>query len=80
MTSGSFSARLLIQEQVPRKQGLKLRTTTKSHFHNAIIQEQVPRKQGLKHQPSRFGHRLYQLNSRASSTKTRIETHLYSPQ
>ena len=63
------------QEQVPRKQGLKLyEQPTHSVSHNH--QEQVPRKQGLKPvgtfvndpagEPSRA--------SRASSTKTRIET------
>ena len=60
------------QEQVPRKQGLKQCIgisiqTGKKH------QEQVPRKQGLK--PNMFlGILLYIHPSRASSTKTRIET------
>ena len=37
-----------IQEQVPRKQGLKLSESMKSILMMATIQEQVPRKQGLK--------------------------------
>ena len=61
------------QEQVPRKQGLKpyfaFSITPSGHRH----QEQVPRKQGLKQKEYPLiiweGHA-----SRASSTKTRIET------
>ena len=88
------------QEQVPRKQGLKLREKS-IHIQNALEhQEQVPRKQGLKQQysalvdgfeaniKSKF-HENKDWNlsargwgmpvsrsSRASSTKTRIETFL----
>ena len=36
-----------IQEQVPRKQGLKLYGISVDDCHD-VIQEQVPRKQGLK--------------------------------
>ena len=60
------------QEQVPRKQGLKLQICTlriRRHRH----QEQVPRKQGLKH-PDIAKYAAVQESSRASSTKTRIET------
>ncbi len=59
------------QEQVPRKQGLKPLNSSEDGFH-LRHQEQVPRKQGLKQDCSRA------LSpgkaSRASSTKTRIET------
>jgi len=60
------------QEQVPRKQGLKpLRLTM--IIYRLKHQEQVPRKQGLK--PSvGAGVTSKPSTSRASSTKTRIET------
>ena len=64
--------RILHQEQVPRKQGLKLHLCPwieAQHRH----QEQVPRKQGLKLFPG-VPHRQSVSSSRASSTKTRIET------
>ena len=62
------------QEQVPRKQGLKL------FIINGILcicyhQEQVPRKQGLKHSTNQTIKKGCKA-SRASSTKTRIETHI----
>ena len=60
------------QEQVPRKQGLKLRSQKESRSQSSH-QEQVPRKQGLKlkHTEMRI---CSSYTSRASSTKTRIET------
>jgi len=60
------------QEQVPRKQGLK--PLADGSFETPFDhQEQVPRKQGLKHDDIHTI--LYCIKpSRASSTKTRIET------
>ena len=61
------------QEQVPRKQGLKPSSPTTGSIRD-FHQEQVPRKQGLKHQNGQsIAAKGYP--SRASSTKTRIETH-----
>ncbi len=60
------------QEQVPRKQGLKLLQDHAKHQHRRH-QEQVPRKQGLKHH-SPPPYPPFGETSRASSTKTRIET------
>ena len=60
------------QEQVPRKQGLKL-LISQCYLCQFRHQEQVPRKQGLKH-PQLFERLLAYDPSRASSTKTRIET------
>ena len=60
------------QEQVPRKQGLKLQIFFFPEI-TSYHQEQVPRKQGLKHiMRKSYRYRIYP--SRASSTKTRIET------
>ncbi len=66
------SAAFRHQEQVPRKQGLKLkykRLDNKKDNH----QEQVPRKQGLKPLTAAYP-AIEMCTSRASSTKTRIET------
>ena len=61
------------QEQVPRKQGLK---PNRKHHHRKWLahQEQVPRKQGLKPPMPSFTAIALSWASRASSTKTRIET------
>ena len=64
------------QEQVPRKQGLKLecqRVLLIRIQDGRTHQEQVPRKQGLKLHNNTYV--VYNsISSRASSTKTRIET------
>ena len=60
------------QEQVPRKQGLKLPCKSSAQASMAH-QEQVPRKQGLKPLDT-ITVAGAPLSSRASSTKTRIET------
>ncbi len=60
------------QEQVPRKQGLK-QLRSSGMVMSSIHQEQVPRKQGLKQYTS-WSWKGVDLPSRASSTKTRIET------
>jgi len=60
------------QEQVPRKQGLKQISKRRDQI-SSRHQEQVPRKQGLKPEPGDLV-RLVVEPSRASSTKTRIET------
>ena len=61
------------QEQVPRKQGLKHMWILDMVLICGHHQEQVPRKQGLKLR-SGILHPLLIWASRASSTKTRIET------
>ena len=61
------------QEQVPRKQGLKPGDDTTLSWSKGLHQEQVPRKQGLKPRGVQ-GIGLKPEASRASSTKTRIET------
>ena len=63
----------IIQEQVPRKQGLKHYMLATLRCISLSIQEQVPRKQGLK-LFELFGSVILTCHSRASSTKTRIET------
>jgi len=67
------------QEQVPRKQGLKQESSGICLGRDGCHQEQVPRKQGLKlgrqSAPGKISG-----TSRASSTKTRIETPVISPQ
>ena len=65
------------QEQVPRKQGLKPGDDTTLSWSKGLHQEQVPRKQGLKPRGVQ-GIGLKPEASRASSTKTRIETALYT--
>ena len=71
-----FDADLLdgnhVQERVPRKQGLKRSSIPMAESPHAV-QERVPRKQGLKHFTSNM-HLICIHSSRASSTKTRIET------
>jgi len=61
------------QEQVPRKQGLKLLLLKVVVLFILWHQEQVPRKQGLKLVKS-LTCQTVTWPSRASSTKTRIET------
>ena len=63
----------MIREQDPLKQGLKLRR----HDHNPVtncIREQDPLKQGLKQDKIACAVARGYENSRARSTKTRIET------
>ena len=64
--------RAVHQEQVPRKQGLKLDPPV-SPVYPISHQEQVPRKQGLKLLFDVMELKVIR-SSRASSTKTRIET------
>ena len=61
-----------IREQDPLKQGLKLLESLHVES-NSIIREQDPLKQGLKLKNLSFSNPSYG-NSRARSTKTRIET------
>ncbi len=61
------------QEQVPRKQGLKLAIGFGILPGQTEHQEQVPRKQGLKRDYEELVSSSFRA-SRASSTKTRIET------
>ena len=63
------------QEQVPRKQGLKPDFHIPGGSKIACHQEQVPRKQGLKHAKQEAYIKSHPGASRASSTKTRIETY-----
>ena len=67
---------VLIREQDPLKQGLKQHNITLADGYIMKIREQDPLKQGLKHQPGSCQTRKNE-NSRARSTKTRIETTLF---
>ena len=62
-----------IREQDPLKQGLKL-TLYSICVIISLIREQDPLKQGLKHQRLNLQEVNYHSDSRARSTKTRIET------
>ncbi len=64
---------LPVQEQHPLKQGLKLSICFLS-YPSSNVQEQHPLKQGLKHSCCWYSRNI-SSGSRATSTKTRIETY-----
>jgi len=66
---------ILLSEQHPREQGLKLRRNFVSCHFRSLLSEQHPREQGLKHGLPQFGQRFGSA-FRATSKRTRIETGL----
>ena len=72
LNSGSSPKSVTIREQDPLKQGLKLEGGV-NNIAQGSIREQDPLKQGLKLYFTSFLNYNF-LNSRARSTKTRIET------